>query len=274
MIQLKLTAIFFLAALLFPFSHAALAFEKAGCGAGDCRDCHALSKTEAAALLKDKVSEVLEVKRSEVPGLWDVEAVHEGRKVPLYLDFSKKYLISGSVIKLASNENLTEKNFVSMNRVDAAKIPLDDAVVVGRPDAEARIIVFSDPECSFCAKLHDELKKTVAEHPEIAFFIKLFPLPSHPNAKAKAHSIVCAKIKDGDSRAEAMLADSLAGKPLPALDCGNTQVDKNLALGKELHVSITPTLIMPDGRVLPGYKTADEIVAALAEETKEKGGTL
>lgn len=266
MIQLKLSAIFFLLGLFSFLCSPASAFEKAGCGAGDCRDCHALGKEEAAALLKDKVSEVLEVKRSEVPGLWDVEAVHEGRKVPLYLDFSKKYLISGSVIKLASNENLTEKNFVSMNRIDVGKIPLDDAVVVGRPDAEAKIIVFSDPECSFCAKLHAELKKTVAEHPEIAFFVKLFPLPSHPNAKVKAQSIICAKAKGGNGEAEALLADSLAGKPLPAPDCDCGQVDKNLTLGKELHIAITPTLIMPDGRVLPGYKEAGEIVAAITEK--------
>ncbi len=65
----------------------ALAFQQAGCGAGDCRDCHALSKKEATALLKGKVTEVVEVKRSQVPGLWDVEAIHKGRKIPLYIDF-------------------------------------------------------------------------------------------------------------------------------------------------------------------------------------------
>ncbi len=60
--------------LLLPVS--ALAFREAGCGAGDCRDCHALSKKEAATLLQGKVSEVVDVKRSQVPGLWDVEAAN------------------------------------------------------------------------------------------------------------------------------------------------------------------------------------------------------
>jgi thiol:disulfide interchange protein DsbC len=242
------------------------AFEKAGCGAGDCRDCHALSKEDATALLKDKVDKVLDVKRSEVPGLWDVEAVYDGQKVPLYLDFSKKYLISGSVIKLANNEDLSEQKFVSMNKIDVSRISLEDAIVIGKADAPGKIVVFDDPECSFCKKLHPEMKKVVAQHPELAFFIKLFPLPAHKGAPAKAKAIACVKSKGDNSKAEAMLADALNGKPLPPPDCDTEQIDKNIALARDLHIGTTPTLIMPDGRVLPGFKEADKIVAALKEK--------
>jgi thiol:disulfide interchange protein DsbC len=240
--------------------------EGMGCGAGSCRECHALSKQEASALLKDKVGEVLDVKFSEVPGLWDVDAVYEGQKVPLYLDFSKKYLISGSVIKLANNEDLSERKFVSMNRVDVSKISLDDAVVIGKADAAGKIVVFDDPECSFCAKLHPEMKKVVTEHPELAFFIKLFPLPKHKGSPAKAKAIACVKSKGDNSKAEAMLADALSGKSLPEPTCDTEQIDKNIMLARELHIATTPTLIMPDGRVLPGFKDADKIVAAVNEE--------
>jgi len=236
-----------------------------GCGAGSCRDCHALSKQEAATLLKDKVGEVLNVQFSEVPGLWDVEAIYEGQKIPLYLDFSKQYLISGSVIKLKDNVDLSEKKYVSMNRVDADKIPLDDTVVIGKADAPGKIIVFDDPECKFCAKLHPEMEKVVAEHPELAFFIKLFPLPSHPSSVPKAKAVVCVKAKEGNSKAAALLADALQKKPVPAPACETDQIDKNIALARELHIGTTPTLIMPDGRVLPGYKNAADIVAAVKE---------
>ncbi len=266
MTDIKVFALAFTCALVSV--HPASAFQggKDGCGAGSCRDCHALTKQEASTLLKDKVGEVLEVKFSEVPGLWDVDAMYEGQKVPLYLDFSKKYLISGSVIKLASNEDLSEKKFVSMNKVDPAKIPLEDAVVIGKADAPGKIIVFDDPECSFCAKLHTEMKKVVAEHPELAFFIKLFPLPSHKGAPAKAKAIACAKSKEGNSKAEELLSLSFSGKPLPAPACETDQVEKNTALARELHIGTTPTLIMPDGRVLPGFKEAAKIVAAVKED--------
>ncbi len=264
MFSSKRTFIFLFCTLIV--SSPAAAFQDGGCGAGDCRDCHAISKDEVAELLKDKVGEVLDVKRSEVPGLWDVEAVQDGKKVPLYIDFSKSYLISGSVIKLTDDKDVSERRFVEMNRIDLSKIPLDDAVIIGDPKAARRIIVFDDPECTFCRKLHPEMEKVVQQHSDIAFFIKMFPLAMHPNAKIKAKAILCAKAKDDNSKAAAMLSDALHGKDVPAPDCESDQVEKNIALAKELHIASTPTLIMPDGRVLPGYKKADEIVKALDEK--------
>lgn len=247
--------------LLLPVS--ALAFREAGCGAGDCRDCHALSKKEAATLLQGKVSEVVDVKRSQVPGLWDVEAVNKGRKVLLYIDFSKQYLISGNIVRLASGENLTRQNFINMNRVDTSMIPLDDAIIIGNPAASRMIIVFGDPECTYCSKLHSEMEQVTAKHADIAFFIKMFPLAMHPDAYDKAKTIICAKTGGSNDRASILLGDSLAGKSLPAPNCETDQVDKNIALAKELYISSTPTLIIPDGRVLPDYTKADKIIEAI-----------
>jgi len=243
----------------------AMAFQEAGCGAGDCRDCHSVTRDEVSQLLKGKVTEVLDVKRSEVPGLWDVEAVYNGQKVPLYIDFSKSYLISGNVIKLNNNENVTEKNFVKMNIVDRSEIPLEDALIIGNPSAENKIIVFDDPECSYCSKLHPEMKKVIAQRPDIAFFIKMFPLAMHPAAKPKAQTIVCSKLKGENEEALQFLEDSLAKKTLPAPACDTDVVDKNIALAKKLYITSTPTLIMPDGRVLPGFKKTEKIISSLKE---------
>uniref|UniRef100_UPI004056E710 DsbC family protein n=1 Tax=Candidatus Electrothrix sp. TaxID=2170559 RepID=UPI004056E710 len=254
----------FFLATVFSGTHA-MAFQEGGCGAGDCRDCHSVSRDEVAQLLKGKVHEVLDVKRSEVPGLWDVEAVYNGQKLPFYIDFSKSYLISGNVIKLQNDENVTQTNFVKMNKVDRSEIPLGDALIIGNPAAKNKIIVFDDPECSYCSKLHPEMKKVVTQRPEIAFFIKIFPLPMHPTAKPKAQTIVCSKLAGKDEEALKFLEDSLAKKPLPAPICETDIVDKNIALAKKLYITSTPTLIMPDGRVLPGFKNAEKIISSLKE---------
>ncbi len=258
----KKTFISFFLATLFSSSHA-MAFQEAGCGAGDCRDCHSVSRDEVAQLLKGKVTEVLDVKRSEVPGLWDVEAVYNGQKIPFYIDFSKSYLISGNVIKLKNDENVTQANFVKMNKVDRSEIPLEDAPVIGNPAAENKIIVFDDPECAYCNKLHSEMKKVISQRPDIAFFIKMFPLAMHPTAKPKAQTIVCSKLKGENEKALHFLEDSLAKKPLPAPTCDTNVIDDNIALAKKLYITSTPTLIMPDGRVLPGFKKAEKIISSL-----------
>jgi thiol:disulfide interchange protein DsbC len=248
----------------------ASAFQKEGCGAGDCRDCHAVNKEEVAELLKGKVSEVLDVKRSEVPGLWDVEAVVRNKqgtpqKIPLYLDFSKSYLISGKVLKLENNENVTKNSFVKMNTVDRSQIPLDDALLIGKEDAAGKIIVFDDPQCKFCLKLHPVMKKVVEEHPDIAFLIKLYPLAMHSDSKQRAETIICAKLGGDNAKALSLLEESLTGKSLPEPDCTNDTAENNVALAKKLYIGSTPTLIMPDGRVIPGYRDADEIVKMLKE---------
>ncbi|MCI5211493.1 MAG: hypothetical protein D3910_22540 [Candidatus Electrothrix sp. ATG2] len=67
----------------------------------------------------------------------------------------------------------------------------------------------------------------------------------------------------------------MTGKSLPAPDCETDIVEKNIALAKELYIASTPTLIMPDGQVLPGFKKADQIIAFFkvkekAEKEEEK----
>jgi thiol:disulfide interchange protein DsbC len=85
----------------------------------------------------------------------------------------------------------------------------------------------------------------------------MFPLQSHPNSYQKAQTIICTKsIK--------MLADSLAGHPLPPPVCETDQIEKNKKLAEELHIDSTPTLIFPNGDVMPGYKPAEAILSILS----------
>ncbi|MEW6218221.1 MAG: DsbC family protein [Thermodesulfobacteriota bacterium] len=250
-----------LLAVFGPVTHA-IAFQESGCGVGQCRDCHELSKPDAEKLLKDMVSEVLTVQDSEVPGLWMVEVRQNDRKFPVYIDYSKRFVVSGNVIRIATQENLTREKVIEMNRVDVSQIPLEDALVLGSRQAANRIIVFDDPECSYCQKLQPEMQAVVAQRPDIAFYIKMFPLQSHPTAYDKAKAIVCAA-------SLGLLEDSLAGKPIPAATCAGEAVDQNIALGARLRINSTPTLILGDGRVIPGFKPADRMIELVGEPPKE-----
>jgi thiol:disulfide interchange protein DsbC len=232
------------------------AFQKDGCGSTNCLDCHSLNREEATVLLNGKVDNVLNVKLSEVPGLWALETVFQGKLMPLYLDFSKKYIISGNVIRLQDGTSLTPQPPV--NTVDISTIPLSDAVVLGDPKATKRIIVFDDPECPFCQKLHLEMEKIVRSRKDIAFFIKMFPLASHPNSYQKAKTIICTK-------SAKMLADSLAGQPLPPPVCETDQIEQNKKLADALNINSTPTLIFPNGNVMPGFKPAEGILSILSQ---------
>lgn len=247
------------ACLLLAANGAVLAFTADGCGVGACASCHSLDQKEAGKILGGLVDKVNKVEFAEIPGMWLVEVEKGPNKLPVYIDFSKKYVLSGSVIRLADKGDVTQERFARMNKVDVGRIPLGDALLLGKPGARTKVIVFTDPECPFCKQLHLELKEVVRRDPDIAFLIKLYPLQMHPNAYGTAKSIVCARSLE-------FLELSFAGKPVPPATCTTKVVDQTLALAPELGIQSTPTLVLPNGLVLPGYKSADELLKRIREE--------
>lgn len=255
-----------LAALLavgLAFPAGLLAMQQDGCGAGTCTDCHSLSKDEAKGLLKELPLEVLNVELSVVPGMWAVDVQNrQGRKGPVFVDFSKQYVFSGNIMKLDTKEDVTLNRTAELNPVDTSIIPLEDALVIGNPEAKHRVIVFDDPQCKYCKKLHPEMKKLTARRDDVVFYIKMFPL--NPKSKEIAKSIVCGKSAE-------LLEASLAGRTIPPADCETNQLEQNVDLGRSIGVRSTPTLVFPDGRVLSGYKSAESIEELLMK-VPESGG--
>jgi thiol:disulfide interchange protein DsbC len=222
----------------------------------DCSKCHTLKKAEAEALLKAAIPNVrvLEIRTAPVRSMWEIDVESNGKRGLVYLDVTKKYLFSGALIDIRDMKNLTRQRFTEINRVEASSIPLKDALVLGRRNARKKVIVFTDPDCPFCGRLHEQMKKVVAERKDIAFFIKMFPLPMHKDAYEKAKAIVCEK-------SLRLLEDSYEHKPLPKAKCRTSAVDDSIAAGKKIGVNATPTLILPDGRMITGVSDAEALIA-------------
>ncbi|UCG38155.1 MAG: DsbC family protein [bacterium] len=247
-------AALFLAALLF-FPHEAAAFGEGGCGEGQCSDCHSITAAEAGELLKDMVRSVDNVGFAQVPGLFAATVTgNDGRVGLVYIDFSKSYVISGVAVRIADRENVSRDEMLQLRRIDISTLPLDNSLVLGRAGAPKKAILFTDPQCPYCKKLHPELAKVVAADPDVVFYIKMLPLVRiHPDAYRISRSILCA-----DSLQ--LLEDSFAGKQIPDPTCDSDAVDRTLKLAQELGIGSTPTLVLPDGRIAPGYRSAEDIL--------------
>lgn len=107
-----------------------------------------LSVDEAFTLLKDLDPniKVTAVKPSPVEGLWEVDIEAGGKKGLVYIDATKKYLVSGAIIAIQEKKNLTQERLDEITKVDVSQIPLGDALVMGDKEAKYRVIVFDDPE--------------------------------------------------------------------------------------------------------------------------------
>lgn len=97
------------------------------------------------------------------------------------------------------------------------------------------------------------MKKIVKERNDIAFYIILYPLPSHKEAYGKSKAIYCEKSLE-------MLEDAFQGKPLPKPSCQTSVIDENIKLANKLGVRGTPAIILPDGVMMGGYRDAQSLI--------------
>ncbi|ACH38553.1 protein disulfide bond isomerase, DsbC/DsbG-like, one heme-binding site [Citrifermentans bemidjiense Bem] len=222
-----------------------------GCG-GECASCHSITLQEAGSLLKG-IGVVKDVKPAEVRGLYEVTFEQQGNSGVAYVDYSKKYIIAGQAFDIASRQPVGANAPAAkqQERLDPKTLSSNDALVMGNPKGKKKLFVFTDPECPYCAKAHGELKKLAALEPDLAIYIKLFPLKMHPNAYDKSRVILAAKSLE-------LLENSFAGKALPAATEATPKkpVDETIRFAAAAGINSTPTLVLPDGRVLPGFKDA------------------
>jgi len=66
-------------------------------------------------------------------------------------------------------------------------------MTVGPDNAKLKVVIFSDFECPYCKRAHDELKSLYNQYPEdIQLTFRHLPLPSHSGSYMKAVAAVCA----------------------------------------------------------------------------------
>ncbi len=245
------------AVILFFNAVPAHTFSASGCD-GDCRKCHSITTEDVMGMLKKMKSnaKIAGIQMSPVKGLWEVTLDDMGTKRIFYTDFSKKFFIAGPIVAFDNGANKSQEsiNTIQTNRkVDVSGIPVGNALVLGVRSAHKKVIVFTDPDCPFCAKLDKEMRKVVEQRKDIAFYIKLLPLPAHKDSYWKANAIECKKSLK-------MMENNFEGRPISKDNCGTKEIDDNIKLAQSLGILGTPTLVLPDGTVHEGTLPADKLI--------------
>jgi thiol:disulfide interchange protein DsbC len=97
------------------------------------------------------------------------------------------------------------------------------------------------------------MKKIIEERKDIVFYLKVYPLKNQPEAYEKSKTILCEK-------SLALLEEAFEKKPIPKPKCETSAVDENIKLAQKLGITSVPSLVLPDGRVFPGYKDAKSLI--------------
>lgn len=75
-----------------------------------------------------------------------------------------------------------------------------DDHIRGNPDAQVKIVEYSDTECPFCKRFHETMKQVTAEYgDQVAWVYRHFPLDSlHKKARSEAVALECANELGGN----------------------------------------------------------------------------
>lgn len=205
------------------------------------------------ATLQSRLPEIQikSISKAPISGLYEVNL---GSQL-VYTDATGEYVIAGDLVDTKTRTNLSEAHLAELNKVDFASLPLDRAVKVVKGNGSRRIVVFSDPNCPYCKQLESTLKSV----DNVTVYTFLYPVLS-PDSVTKSKAIWCAADRAKTWEAWMVNHQSPASS---ASNCDTSVLDKNLALGHGLNVTGTPTIILSDGRRLPGAVSASELNEAL-----------
>lgn len=169
-----------------------------------------------------------------------------------------RYLFAGDLYELGDDDlvNLAEQGRIGKrHELMAAVDPKDMVIFPASGQTKAVINVFTDVDCGYCRKLHQEVPRLN----ELGIEVRYLAYPRAGIGSRSYEKIVSAWCADDPNVAITALK---LGKDIPDATCPNPVADQ-YELGQLVGVSGTPAIVLEDGRLLPGYMPADDLAAAI-----------
>ena len=193
----------------------------------------------------------------DIPGMYAIELFGG---TTLYGTADGQHFFSGDLFAVQDDlVNLSEQRRDKKRRQLMAQQSLEDMIVfpaVGEP--RGYIQVFTDVDCGYCRKLHNEM----AQINELGIEVRYLAYPRagvDSDTHDKMVSAWCAKDR------QSAITQLKAGASVPTKTCQNA-ISDHYGLGQQLGISGTPAIVLADGRLLPGYLPAERLAAAVLGE--------
>ncbi|MCK7595666.1 DsbC family protein [Microbulbifer sp. CAU 1566] len=198
-----------------------------------------------------------DVRESPMPGLYEVEV--NGGNV-LFVSKDGGHFIAGDLFEVKPEQvvNISEQRRGRARAAVMDQQDLDDMIVYSpKGKAKAHIYVFTDVDCGYCQKLHNDVPELNRRGIEVRYLA--FPRAGLNSVGYR--KIATAWCADDPNKT---LTDLKNRKNVPIKVCNDNPVAAQYKLGNEaIDVRGTPTIVMEDGTVVPGYLPPDTLVKAL-----------
>jgi thiol:disulfide interchange protein DsbC len=196
---------------------------------------------------------------SPLPGFYQVIASGQ----MLYVSADGKYLLNGELVDLGHHQNISDIAWAGFRKAELAKVPAAQRIVFAPAHPKYTISVFTDVNCGFCRALHEH----IADFNKAGIAVEYLAWPREGVITTAGRptptytemvSVWCAADR------KAAFTAAKEGHVPKATTCTNPVKDQ-FDLGLKLGVSGTPTIYGPDGNMLGGYVTPEQLLQALQQ---------
>jgi thiol:disulfide interchange protein DsbC len=197
---------------------------------------------------------------SQLPGLYEVQYANGGPLV--YATKTGDFFVLGDLYAVEDGGfvNLAEKRRDGQRRERMAEVAVEDMIVFspqGKP--RAYISVFTDVTCFYCQKLHREVPELNKRGVEVRYLA--YPRAgTDSDGYRKLASAWCAEDQQ-DTLTRLKQKEKVDEKV-----CAPNPIAAQYRLGQEVGVRGTPAIVTESGQMIPGYQSADELMATLGLE--------
>lgn len=188
-------------------------------------------------------------------GLYEVSSNNSDM---IYATADGKHFVLGQMYSVSEKGlvNLTEQAKARERVALLKQVPASDMITYapkGKP--KAIIDVFTDLDCPYCRRLHEEVPQLNAMGIQVNYLAYPRSGPDTPSFE-KYISVWCAKDR------KAAFTAAKAGQPVPSKTCANP-VRRQYDLGNRIGVDATPTIILQSGEMVRGYLPAEQLAKGL-----------
>jgi len=188
------------------------------------------------------------VRSSVVPGL--LEVVRDTRLY--YVSEDGNFLIAGQVIDTRDGTNVTRARSQKLVADKVNGLDKDRTIAFGPDDAAHRLTVFTDVDCPYCRKFHQDVAELNEAGVQVRYL--LFPRTGlDGESYRKSVGVWCS---DDPNK---WIGVAKAGGEVAYTECENPE------LGRAIGIRGTPTIVLDDGQMIGGYLPPDRLLAEIEQ---------
>ena len=211
------------------------------------------------ALIESNLKNILPpdttIESIEPSSLKGIYKVYYGDLQPIYVSEDGNFFIYGDMYKIGSNDitNLTKEE-IKGRRLDILdSIPADELIIFKSNNELVSITVFTDVDCGYCRKLHSQID----EYNQAGITIKYAAFPRSGIGTQTFTKMVGAWCSEDPKQA---MTDLKNDKKMNLDFCEEQPIARHYIIGQKLGINGTPAIITPDGDLIPGYVSPEELL--------------